>query len=172
MNRAIRAIILEASEDELREAFVDTPEDFDALAARGRASVQPALSRTVSAAAGADPNRYGSSPEPSYSSSTHSSHKENLKNAPEIRTSEELRLDIRQRAQDDADFRKRLLADPGATIEADYGLALPEGFSLEVHEETAMAYHLVLLPSEELSQAELESIAAGHPGHTGIGPCG
>ena len=93
-------------------------------------------------------------------------------NTPEFQTSEELRADIHQRAQDDADFRSRLLADPGATIESDYGLALPEGFSLEVHEESAMSYHLVLPPGEELSQAELETIAAGHPGHTGIGPCG
>ena len=91
---------------------------------------------------------------------------------PEFQTSEELRDDIQQRAQDDAEFRSRLLADPGATIESDYGLALPSGFTLEVHEESAMAYHLVLPPAEELSQAELETIAAGHPGHTGIGPCG
>ena len=128
MNRAMRAILLEASEDELRDAFADTTEDIEALAARGRASALRALSFSM--------------------------------NTPQIRTSEELRADIQQKAQDDAEFRGRLLADPGGTIEADYGLALPEGFSLEVHEESAMSYHLVLPPGEELSQAELETIAA------------
>ena len=46
MNRALRAILLEASEDELREAFADTGEDLDALAARGKAVAQRALSET------------------------------------------------------------------------------------------------------------------------------
>ncbi len=46
MNRLLRTILLEASEDELREAFADTGEDLDALAARGKAAAQRALSET------------------------------------------------------------------------------------------------------------------------------
>ena len=45
MNRALRAILLEASEDELREALAGTDEDLDTLAARGEAVVQRALSK-------------------------------------------------------------------------------------------------------------------------------
>ena len=37
MHRALRDILLEATEDELREAFAGTGEDLDALAARGKA---------------------------------------------------------------------------------------------------------------------------------------
>ena len=44
MNRALRAILIEATEDELRDAFADTGEDFDTLAAEGKAVVQGALS--------------------------------------------------------------------------------------------------------------------------------
>lgn len=44
MNQALRDLILEASEDELREALADRSEDFDALAARGKAAAQRALS--------------------------------------------------------------------------------------------------------------------------------
>lgn len=44
MNRALRAILLEASEDELREALAGTGEDLDTLAARGEAVAQRALS--------------------------------------------------------------------------------------------------------------------------------
>ena len=46
MNRALRDILLEASEDELREAFADTGEDLDSLAARGKEAAQRALSET------------------------------------------------------------------------------------------------------------------------------
>ena len=81
---------------------------------------------------------------------------------PQIQTTEELRAHIRQKAQDDADFRSRLVADPGAALEAEYGVVIPEGFTLEVHEESAMAYHLVLPATDELTQEELETIAAGH----------
>ena len=42
-NRALRDIFLEASEHELREAFSGADEDFDALAARGRAVAERAL---------------------------------------------------------------------------------------------------------------------------------
>lgn len=46
MNRVLRAILLEASEDELREALADIGEDLDVLAAGGRAAAQRALSAT------------------------------------------------------------------------------------------------------------------------------
>lgn len=44
INRALRDIILEASEQELREALEGTSDDFDSLAAQGRAVFQKALS--------------------------------------------------------------------------------------------------------------------------------
>lgn len=44
LNRALRDIFLEASEDELREAFAGTGENLDALADRGEAVVRRALS--------------------------------------------------------------------------------------------------------------------------------
>ena len=49
MHRGLRSILIEASDDELREAFVGTGEDLDALAARGRA----ASGRAVAEVAGA-----------------------------------------------------------------------------------------------------------------------
>ena len=50
MNRALRDILLEASDDELREAFAGTGEDLNALAARGESAAQHALSETHDAA--------------------------------------------------------------------------------------------------------------------------
>ena len=89
----------------------------------------------------------------------------------EILTADEMRSDLLGKAEN-AEFRARLLADPGAVIEAEYGIPIPEGFSVDIHEESANAYHVVLPASEQLSQDEMEAIAAGHPGHTGVGPCG
>lgn len=43
INRALRDILLEASEEELREALIDAGEDFESLAAQGRAIAQRAL---------------------------------------------------------------------------------------------------------------------------------
>ena len=60
----------------------------------------------------------------------------------QFRTVESLRADILQKASDDPDFRSRLLADPDVVLEVEYGLAMPDGFSVEVHEETPMRYHL------------------------------
>ena len=79
----------------------------------------------------------------------------------QFRTVESLRADILQKASNDPDFRSRLLAAPAAALEGEYGFAMPDGFSVEVHEETPMRYHLVLSSTEELSVEELEAIAAG-----------
>ncbi len=46
MNRALRDIILESSEQELRDALSGTGEDFDSLAAQGRAIAQRALANS------------------------------------------------------------------------------------------------------------------------------
>ena len=80
----------------------------------------------------------------------------------QIQTTEELRVDILRKADGDPEFRRQLLDDPGATLEAEYGVTIPKGFTLEVHEESAMAYHVVLPATDELTQEELEAIAAGH----------
>ena len=81
---------------------------------------------------------------------------------PQIQTTEELRADMLRKASGDPDFRGRLLADPGAALEAEYGVVIPEGFTFEVHEESATRRHLVLPAADELTQEELETIAAGH----------
>ena len=57
MNRALRELLLEASEDELRKALADTGEDLDALAARGKAAAQRALSETSDGAGVEDLHR-------------------------------------------------------------------------------------------------------------------
>ena len=47
-------------------------------------------------------------------------------------------------AKADADeaFRARLLSDPRAAVNEELGLAIPPGFTIEVHEEAADTSHL------------------------------
>ena len=76
-------------------------------------------------------------------------------------TATEMKTRILDRASEDADFRAHLVADPKAAISSEIGMAIPEGFDVVVHEDSAATAHLVLPPSPELTEAELETVAGG-----------
>ena len=65
------------------------------------------------------------------------------------------------KAAEDETFRARLLADPKDAVQEELGVNIPDGFTLEVHEEAADISHLVLPPSAELDEAALEQAAGG-----------
>ena len=83
-----------------------------------------------------------------------------------MKTATELKARILSRADDDGDFRARLVADPRAAVADEIGMTVPEGFNVVVHEDSATTAHLVLPPSPELTEAELAMAAGGH--HTGL----
>ena len=85
-----------------------------------------------------------------------------------MKTATELRARILIRAGEDGDFRARLIADPKATISSEVGTTIPEGFNVEVHEDSATTAHLVLPPSPELTEAELAMAAGGDHGLSGL----
>ena len=76
-------------------------------------------------------------------------------------TATELRTRILTRASEDGDFRARLIADPKSAISSEIGNAIPEGFDVMVHEDSATTAHLVLPPSPKLTEAEMEMAAGG-----------
>ena len=82
-------------------------------------------------------------------------------------TATELRTRILTRADEDGDFRARLIADPKAAISSEVGTTIPDGFNVVVHEDSATTAHLVLPPSPELTEAEMEAVAGGgsHKGY-------
>ncbi len=82
-------------------------------------------------------------------------------------TATEMKDQILNRAAEDGDFRARLLADPRGTISSEVGTSIPEGFDVAVHEDSATTFHLVLPPSPQLTEAEMEAIAGGgsHKGY-------
>ncbi len=73
----------------------------------------------------------------------------------------ELRVRILKRAEEDSDFRARLIADPKAAIVSEVGTSIPDGFDVVVYEDSTTKAHLVLLPSLALTDAELQTAAGG-----------
>ena len=65
------------------------------------------------------------------------------------------------KAEEDNDFRGRLLNDPNSALEELFGINVPEGFNVIVHEEDARTAHLVLPAAAELSDAQLQQAAGG-----------
>ena len=66
-------------------------------------------------------------------------------------------------AMGDANFRKRLLADPVQTLR-DAGVEVPEGVSVRVVEDTATLVHMVLpapVGDSEISESDLDMVSAG-----------
>ncbi len=76
-------------------------------------------------------------------------------------TATELKTQILTRADEDGDFRARLIEDPRAAISAEIGADIPEGFDVAVHEDSATTFHLVLPPSPQLTEGELEQATGG-----------
>ena len=81
-------------------------------------------------------------------------------------TATEMKDRILSKAAEDGEFRTLLIADPKAAIASEVGTAIPDGFDVAVHEDSATTFHLVLPPSPQLTDAELETVSGGH--HTGL----
>ena len=79
-----------------------------------------------------------------------------------MKTATELRAQILSRADEDGDFRARLIADPSAAVADETGTVIPDGFELVVHEDSATTAHLVLPPSPELTEADLAMVSGGN----------
>ncbi len=64
----------------------------------------------------------------------------------------------------DANYKSRLVAEPGAAL-AEHGIEVPEGTTVKVVENSADTHHVVLpirpANADKMSPEELEKIAAG-----------
>jgi hypothetical protein len=67
----------------------------------------------------------------------------------------------------DESFRKQLIENPGAAIEAELGMKIPETMNFKVLEEDPKTFFLVLPythrnhPEMELTEKELNSVSGG-----------
>ena len=73
------------------------------------------------------------------------------------------------RAWRDADFKRRLLAEPAAALR-EHGVPVPEGTQVRVVENAADLIHLILpaKPNEDLSDEQLEQFAAAGGASGGV----
>ena len=78
-----------------------------------------------------------------------------------METPNEMRMKIVGKATGDADFRAQLLSDPKGAIEQELGVTIPASMSVEVHEESGAAAHLILPPASKLSESDLQAVAGG-----------
>ena len=79
-------------------------------------------------------------------------------------TQAEMQSQLIAKAQAEPEFRSQLVADPRAAIERVIGSELPEAINLQVHEDSATSFHLVLPPSGKLAEDELATVFAGCTG--------
>ena len=80
----------------------------------------------------------------------------------EMKSGAEMREYLIGRAADDAEFRARLVADPKKAVNEEFGLSMPDIFTVSVYEDSPTAVHLVLPPTGQLDPAVLEEIGGGH----------
>jgi hypothetical protein len=77
----------------------------------------------------------------------------------------------------DASFRQRLLSDPKAALQAEFGTAIPPEVHIHIHQETPTDIHIVI-PAEapggisELSDSDLELAVGGMTPRTNTCTCG
>ena len=76
-------------------------------------------------------------------------------------TQAEMQDKLIAKAQAEPEFRSQLVTDPKATIEGLIGVELPAAINLQVHEDSATSFHLVLPPSGQLTEEELATVFAG-----------
>ena len=65
------------------------------------------------------------------------------------------------KAEEDSDFRGRLLANPSGALRDVFNIDVPDGFNVVVHENDARTAHLVLPASSELTDVQLQQAAGG-----------
>ena len=85
-----------------------------------------------------------------------------------MKTVEDMRSEIAIKAEADASFRSELVADPKAVIERELDITVPEGFKIQVHEDSADTAHLVLPSGDKLANEDLLRVVGGSNGQDAV----
>ncbi len=73
----------------------------------------------------------------------------------------EMRARLIAKAGEDPVFRARRTQDPKAAIEEEFDITLPDGFEAPEHEDSSTEGRLVLPPSPQLSEEQLDGVSGG-----------
>ncbi len=71
----------------------------------------------------------------------------------------EARERLVEKAATNSEFRELLVRDPNKAVEDEFGITVPKGFSIKVHEQSSTEAHLVLPPVSRLEDEDLRTIA-------------
>lgn len=78
-----------------------------------------------------------------------------------MQSRQELEARLINRATLDESFRALLLENPHEAVREETGTVISEDVDLAVHEEGHKRFHLVLPPSDRISERDLEKISGG-----------
>ncbi len=73
----------------------------------------------------------------------------------------EMQNHLTGKASEDPTFRASLISDPKEAIHQEFGLTVPDGIKVQVHENDVNNVHLVLPPNSRLSDEQIEQVSGG-----------
>ncbi|MCY3689286.1 MAG: NHLP leader peptide family natural product precursor [Gammaproteobacteria bacterium] len=77
-------------------------------------------------------------------------------------TQSQIEEQVITKAEEDAEFRAKLLKDPKAAIKDATGFTVPESINIHVLEDNPSDFHLVLPPAgRNLTSQEMSAVAGG-----------
>jgi ethanolamine utilization microcompartment shell protein EutL len=76
-------------------------------------------------------------------------------------TREQMLEAIRERVNQDPEFRAQLMAQPRAALSEMLGMPIPDAVNIAVYEESPTEIHLVIPADSSLNEADLELVAGG-----------
>ncbi|MCY4476557.1 MAG: NHLP leader peptide family RiPP precursor [Gammaproteobacteria bacterium] len=76
-------------------------------------------------------------------------------------SAEDMHRYLTQRAAEDSDFRRGLIADPKGALHQEFGIEIPDHIEIHVHQSDFSTVHVVLPPDQALDEEQLEAISAG-----------
>ena len=79
-----------------------------------------------------------------------------------MKTADEIRKHLVEKADGDVSFRDDLVKDPRGTFEKEIGVEIPENVSIHVHQENDTDFHIVLPSEDKLSEQQLEEMYGGY----------
>ena len=79
----------------------------------------------------------------------------------ENQTAEDMRRQLTEKAAEDLAFREQLVSDPKGAIQQVFGIQVPDDIVIRVHEDDMHTLNLVLPPSPNLDEEQLEKVAGG-----------
>lgn len=88
---------------------------------------------------------------------------------------EQCYLQVKKRALIDEDFRKLLIAEPAKAIEEETGVKVPDNYRIRIIDYDPAYQASFFLPpfvGENISDAELDAVAAGGACVVDFSPCG